>query len=178
MNQSQIYLDRLKTDDVTEDYVNWLNDPVINQYLESRYIKHDIGSVKLFVEAMSQDNKNFLFGMFCRKTFKHIGNIKLGPIDYRYKRADIGLIVGDKNYWGKGIATEAIALLTDFAANDLNLHKLEAGCYTSNIGSLKAFLKEGYLIEGTLKEHVKLDGKWEDCYRLGKVVNNDTKDKV
>ena len=178
MNSLQINIVRLTLSSVSEEYVNWLNDPVINQYLESRYIKHDLSSVKLFVEEMNQDNKNFLFGIFCKKTTKHIGNIKLGPIDYRYKRADIGLIIGDKNYWGKGIAAEAIALITDFATGELNLHKLEAGCYRSNIGSLKAFLKQGYLIEGILKEHVKLGEQWEDCYRLGKVLNNKPEGKV
>ena len=178
MNHSQIKIIRLTFSNASEDYVNWLNDPAINQYLESRHVEHDLASVKLFVEAMRRDNKNFLFGIFCKKTSKHIGNIKLGPIDYRYKRSDIGLIIGDKNYWGKGIATEAIALITDFATDELGLHKLEAGCYVSNIGSLKAFLKQGYLIEGTLKEHVKVNEQWEDCYRLGKVLNNKTKGKL
>jgi len=170
MNPAVIYLEPLKASDVTDNYVNWLNDPVINQYLESRHVKHDLPSVKLFVEIMSNDDKNFLFGMFCNKTSKHIGNIKLGPVDYRYKRAEIGLIIGDKNYWGKGVATEAISAVCQYAADTLKLNKVEAGCYASNIGSKKLFLKSGFKIEGTFHQHFILRGAAEDCIRFGKIL--------
>ena len=61
MKHPQIYLERLMPVDVTENYVNWLNDTDINRYLESRFVKHDIESVKLYVEAMTISDNNFLF---------------------------------------------------------------------------------------------------------------------
>jgi RimJ/RimL family protein N-acetyltransferase len=170
MIEEKIYLKRLKPIDVTNEYVSWMNDPVISQFLESRHDSHDISSVKLFVETMSKDETNFLFGIFCSRTSKHIGNIKLGPVDYRYKRAEIGLIVGDTNYWGKGIATEAINGVCRYASDILKLNKLAAGCYASNIGSKKLFLKSGFIIEGTFLQHFILKGIPEDCIRFGKIL--------
>lgn len=170
MDNQKINLRRLQASDVTLEYVNWMNDPEINRYLESRYDDHSLTSIKTFVEAMSHEKGNFLFGIFCNKTSLHIGNIKLGPIDYRYLRAEIGLIVGNRNFWGKGIATEAILIICKFAAEELKLRKVEAGCYSSNQGSKKAFVKAGFEVEGLLKEHFYCNGKPEDSIRLGKVL--------
>ena len=173
MENKKINLRRLQPNDVTHEYVDWMNDSEINKYLESRHVVHSLDSIKAFVEAMSYDKSNFLFGIFCNKTSLHIGNIKLGPIDYRYLRAEIGLIVGNKNYWGKGIATEAILTVCKFAAEKLKLRKVEAGCYSSNFGSKKAFEKAGFEVEGLLRGHFYCNGTSEDCLRLGKVIVSD-----
>jgi RimJ/RimL family protein N-acetyltransferase len=122
----KIFLRRLTEDDVTQDYVNWMNDPDINQYLESRFCTQTIESTKAFVRSVTNDN-NFQFGMFDIETGKHIGNIKIGSINHYHRYADVGFLSGEKNYWGKGIATEAIKLATDFAFNTLKLHKLWGG---------------------------------------------------
>ena len=50
--------------------------------------------------------------------------------------------------WGKGYATEAIQLTSEYAFNYLKLLKLNAVCYESNVGSILAFLKASYTIEG------------------------------
>lgn len=170
MKQPKIYLERLKPTDVSESYVSWLNDKDINRYLESRFVKHDIESVRCFVKEMSKNDNNFLFGIFCHKTSQHIGNIKIGPIDYRYKRAEIGLLIGEKSYWGKNIATEALDIVCNYALETLRLNKVEAGCYASNIGSKKLFLKSGFIVEGVLQQHFYINENPEDCIRFGKIL--------
>ena len=98
---------------------------------------------------------------------KHIGNIKLGPINIHHNCAEIGLIIGDKDSWGKGLASRAISIVTQFGFNQLKLAKLSAGCYENNIGSKKAFEKSGYQVEGFLKNQVNtIDGR-EGVWRMG-----------
>lgn len=172
MSDVNILLTRLKPEDVKQEYVDWLNDVETNKFLESRHIKHDLKSVRLFVEDMIKDDCNFLFGIFCKKTNKHVGNIKLGPINYRYKTAEVGLIIGNKDYWGLGFATQAIKDVCLFAQKVLGVNKVEAGCYASNLASKKIFLKCGFEIEGVLKEHFSINDKPEDCIRLGRVLSN------
>lgn len=123
---NQIYLRRLTEDDATEKYVSWMNDPEVNQYLESRFVTHTIESTKAFIRSVTNDN-NYQFGIFLIETNEHIGNIKVGGINHNHKYGDIGFIIGEKAYWGRGIATEAIKLATDFAFNELHLHKLWGG---------------------------------------------------
>ena len=168
----RIYLRRLTEDDATEDYVRWMNDPDINQYLESRFYTHTIESTKAFVRSVTNDN-NYQFGIFLKDSGKHIGNIKVGGINHYHRFADIGFLIGEKEYWGKGIATEAIRLATDFAFNTLNLHKIWGGLYSPNIGSLKAFEKNGYEQEGVKKSQYLLNGVYYDDIMFGKVNPNE-----
>lgn len=164
-----IYLRRLTEEDVTEKYVAWMNDSDINQYLESRFAIQTIDSVKSFIRSVT-NNSNYQFGIFDNITDEHIGNIKIGNINSYHKFADIGFIVGEKKYWGKGIATEAIRLATDFAFNDLNLHKIFGGVYASNIGSCRAFEKNGFKKEGIkYSQYLTNEGVYVDDIIYGKV---------
>lgn len=157
----------LTAQDASMKYVSWLNDKEINQYLESRFINHTIHSVEQYINQVNASNNEYLFGMFTKSADVHIGNIKLGPINTVHHYADIGLMIGDKNYWGKGIGSEAIGLITSFAFRHLNLHKVKAGCYESNIGSLKAFLKTGFKEEGFLRNQVLFNNEYIGCHLIG-----------
>ena len=164
----RIFLRRLTEDDASEDYVRWMNDPEVNQYLESRFYTHTIESTKAFIRSVSNDN-NYQFGIFVKKTGKHIGNIKIGSIDHYHKYADIGFLIGEKDYWGKGLATEAIGLASDFAFKELKLHKLWGGLYAPNIASFRAFQKNGYEQEGIKKSQYLSHGVYVDDFLFGKV---------
>jgi len=167
----QIYLRALREEDVSEEYASWLNDKLINQYLENRYTTHSKESCMEFVKSVSEDQSSILFGIFCNIREFHIGNIKIGPINRLYSRATIGLLIGNRDYWGKGIAAEAICLVSNYAFNKLGLHKLDAGCYSSNVGSKKAFLKAGYEVEGVLRDHFRVNSNFEDSIWLGRINN-------
>jgi len=164
-----IILRKLSNKDVSIEYLNWMNDYETVKYTESRHTDHTIESLVNFVSLVNNEN-NYCFAIIDMKSGKHIGNIKIGNIHPIYKFADVGLIIGDKKFWGKGIATEAIQLCVEFAFNQLRLHRLYAGIYDVNIGSLKAFEKAGFLREGCEKEKCLFEGKRVDCYIYG-IVN-------
>ncbi|MDM3872387.1 GNAT family N-acetyltransferase [bacterium SCSIO 12696] len=167
LESQRLIFRELNVGDVTQEYVDWLNDPEINQYLETRFMIQDIKSVKCFVESMLKSSENILFGVFEKQSGKHIGNIKLGPISLQHSRATIGLMVGEKTCWGRGYATEMIKAVSKYAFISLGLNKVDAGCYEENLGSKKAFLKSGYQVEGVLREHAQVDGRRQDCFVMG-----------
>jgi RimJ/RimL family protein N-acetyltransferase len=146
-----------------------MNDPEVNQYLESRFYPQTIESTKEFIRSVTNDN-NYFLGIFDKATNEHIGNIKIGCINAYHKYADLGFLIGEKKYWGRGIATEAIKLATDFAFNQLHLHKLWGGAYAPNIGSIRAFEKNGYICEGNKrKQCLTNEGTYVDCLIYGKI---------
>lgn len=148
-------------------YKNWVQDKCVNQYLELRHTIPKRGELKKFIARMNESSDNLLLGMFIAGN-KHIGNIKLGPIDWRNKRGVLGLMIGDRACWGKGYATEAIITLTDYAFTVLNLNKVYAGCYAENIASYKAFMKSGYKEEGRQREYWKVRNGFMDNILLGR----------
>lgn len=164
----RIFLRRLTEEDASEDYVRWMNDAVTTQYLESRFCTYDIESIRSFIRQVTNDN-NYQFGIFLNGAGRHIGNIKIGGINHCHKFADIGFLIGEKDFWGKGIATEAVKLATEFSFNTLKLHKIWGGVYSMNVGSLRVFEKNGYEREGVRKSQYLLDGVYCDDIMFGKI---------
>ncbi|MBW1774061.1 MAG: GNAT family N-acetyltransferase [Deltaproteobacteria bacterium] len=179
INGERIYLRVVRPADVTEHYCSWMNDPEVNAYLESRFYPHTMESLQDYVKEKSEDSRTVFLAIVLKNGDRHIGNIKLGPIDWNHRRGDIGIIIGEKDCWGKGYASEAIGLISDYAFNKLNLHKITAGAYQTNPGALKAFLKNGFQEEGIRKQHVYCEGQYLDIIQMGLMNprgSNDGKD--
>ena len=97
INGKEIYLKRLTPKDVSVQYVSWLNDTNINRFLECRFAEHTYESVKKYIHDIGKEDSNeLIFGIYTSKDSKHIGNIKLGPINKHHLHAAIGLVIGDK----------------------------------------------------------------------------------
>ncbi len=155
--------------DVTSKYVRWLNDKEVNQYLESRFSRATLPGVRAYIKKAIKDSDTYLFAIIDSKTGEHIGNIKLGPVNLHHQCAEIGFFIGEKSFWGKGYASEAIRLIEQFAFNDLKLHKLTAGAYANNIGSVKLLEKCGFKKEGVMKDNCFFEGGFVDGIRFGKL---------
>jgi RimJ/RimL family protein N-acetyltransferase len=158
----------LEPDDVTDEYVAWLNDPAVNRYLESRFVRHTPESTRRFVQSVLDSDDSILFGIRYVPCGRHVGNIKLGPIDRHHRRGEIGLLIGDRNVWGRGIAAGAIELAARYAFDSLGLLKVTAGCYAGNVGSRRAFEKAGFVVEAVRRRHFLLDGAPEDAVLLAR----------
>lgn len=154
-----IYLQSIQLSDASETYVNWLNDPSVNQYLETRFQLQTIDTVTDFISSMINAPNEHLFTIRLKKTNQHIGNIKVGGIKQQHNIADISLFIGEKSAWGKGYASQAINLISRYSFDVLGLRKLCAGAYEPNKGSTKAFLNVGYLKDSVLSNHYIFNGQ-------------------
>ncbi len=73
-----------------------------------------------------------------------------------------GIVIGVKSEWGKGRASEAMQLRTDYAFRQLNLHKLTSGAFADNEPSRRALQRAGYREVGIEREHFFREGRWHD----------------
>ncbi len=162
-----ITLRQIELSDCTETYEKWLNDIEVNQYLETKWFEQTMESIQAFVKEQRENDHSVLFAMLHNRNGKHIGNIKIGPINRHYSYADISYFIGDKSYWKKGIATEAVFLICKFGFEKLLLHRIEAGAYADAVGSWKALEHNGFLREGVYREMVCLNGRYTDVYGYG-----------
>jgi [ribosomal protein S5]-alanine N-acetyltransferase len=169
----KIYLRGLYLSDVNYSYHHWMNDPDVTAYTESRFYPHTMDDLRDYVTNINRNRDNVFLAILLRDGGRHIGNIKLGPINWIHRFADVALIIGEKDCWGKGYATEAIRLMVDYAFNKLNLHKLTAGCYETNQGSAKCFQKAGFTIEGCRKSHYFCNGMFVNAILLGLLNSKD-----
>lgn len=162
-----ISLKEFQVGDITADYINWLNDPEVNRYLESRFVKQTRKTVEAYVRSFAGCNNKRLFGIFDRATGLHVGNISFSDINYRHNYGVIGIAVGRKAFWGKGVGTEALKLLVAYGFKKLKLKRIEAGIYANNPGSIAIFKKAGFKIEAVLRERYQLKNKRIDGLIVG-----------
>jgi RimJ/RimL family protein N-acetyltransferase len=111
-------------------------------------------------------NKTNFWTIKIKDTDKHIGNIKIDPIDFYNGFAELGIMIGAKEEWGKGYAQEAINLVIDYCFNSLKVRKINLGVLSENVAAVKLYLKIGFVIEGTLKYQVKFDNKYIDTIKM------------
>jgi [ribosomal protein S5]-alanine N-acetyltransferase len=161
-SSERIELFVLRPEHVGPGYVGWLGDPKVNRYLESRFATHTERSTRDFVQGCLDDPQTLFLGIRSKALgSRHVGNIKLAPIDTHHGLAEIGILIGERSAWGRGIASDAISALAEIAREQLSLRKLTAGCYASNVGSQKAFQRASFEIEGARRDHFLLDGRPE-----------------
>lgn len=165
----RLYLRPVTLADAGEKYLRWMNDPEVNQYLESRFARATLAGLKDFIRSMRKDPAHVFLAIVLRDDDRHIGNIKLGPINRTHGFGEIGIMLGEKDCWGRGYATEAIETLCRHAFGTLGLHKLTAGAYASNKGSIKAFLRAGFSREGVRRSQYRRGDAWEDLVVMGRV---------
>jgi len=158
----RVVLNILSPEDVTQNYLVWMQDEEVIQFMECRGESYTLEELKDYVERMNESHNDFLFGVYTNDENEHIGNIKIGEINLIHKFGNLGLFIGNKKKWGVGYGAEAVKLATEFAFKELNLNKLTAGIYENNIGCYRAFLKAGYNEAGRLKKHRLYKGKYVD----------------
>jgi len=158
----KISLRMLVEADCNERYLGWLLDPKINCFLETRWQKQSLESIRSFVKQMISDSDSYLFAIIDSESNFHIGNIKIGPIQRNHLHADVSYFIGEKSKWGQGFASDAIQAVTKFGFTRLYLKNIYAGIYESNIASEKALIKSGYHRECVYKKQLRAGSGWED----------------
>lgn len=121
---------------------------------------------KKILEGMQllQSNREFSFGIYEQNSQQLIGYISLYSIKrLPYSSGFVGYSL-DKEYVGRGIATEAVQLILQFAFHTLNLHRVEAYVAPENGASVRVLEKSGFYQEGLLRELLFINGVWVDHY--------------
>ena len=165
----RILLKVLRPNDVSESYVDWLNDYEVTKFTEQKYFRHTLESTKAFVSQKFNSEVDLLFGIFLDET--HIGNIKLGFMKFEHMSADVSYFIGENKFWGKGIASKCVETVVHFAVTELGLKKINAGYYENNIGSAKVLEKCGFVVEGKRISELIFEKKRINRILVGYVPN-------
>ncbi|MFW9877959.1 MAG: GNAT family N-acetyltransferase [Candidatus Thorarchaeota archaeon] len=149
-------------------YVKWENNPKVRKYSRN-VIPLGFDDAKRWFEPQEGRVKDFIvFEIWHNKDKKPIGHAMLTGIDWINGWANVGMTIGEPDYWNKNIATEATEMIIEYAFNELNLQKLHGGVIVDNIGSWKVAEKTGFTLEGIHKDDLFVDGKHVNTkiYRL------------
>ncbi len=150
---------------LSDAWVRWLNNQEITRYSEQRHHKHTLDTQKSFLLDKLQDANSKLFAILVNE--KHVGNLELyklrpsvgsqiHPVSVGKERfiwecktekeacLELSYMIGDKAYWGKGVATEAIGAATKLAFSDYDADHVAAFTELGNLGSNRVLIKNGF----------------------------------
>ncbi len=164
---TKIMLRPLREADVNDRYLSWLNDGEVTRFMEAGTFPVTARELREFYERTSKSRTDVLFAIVAKETGLHIGNIKLGSINWVHRFADLGIMIGDKQYWAKGCGQEACSLLLKYAFGSLNLNKVTLGVYGNHETAIKAYEKVGFQIEGRITGLLNFEGRYVDKVIMG-----------
>lgn len=164
LESKRIGLRQLSEVDIEGGYRDWFNDPVVCKY--NSHHKYPIGEDELreYVKALQGDRFLIVMAVVDKESKKHIGNISLQEIDLLNREAEIAFLFGEKEYWGKGYATEAAEMMINHAFNELGLNRIYFGTADSNIGMQRVGEKLKFCKVGVRREALFKNGMYHDIY--------------
>jgi RimJ/RimL family protein N-acetyltransferase len=167
LNSSRLCLRALEPSDLNATYLGWLNDPEVNRYLETRFLPQTQEALQGYWQAHRDDPASPWFAICLVGDGRHIGNIKLDNFDWVNRTCELGLLLGDRSYWGKGVGTEVMRLTLRYAFDQLNMRKVVLAVYSNNPGAVKLYEKVGFQREGCLRAQIYSKGEYIDKYYMG-----------
>ena len=163
----RLYLRPFEESDISERYVQWLNDPEVTQYFGFGKFPVTVADARRYLERFKGSTTDLILAIIDRESDQHIGNVTLNRIHWINRTADTGIMIGQKEFWGKGYAFEGWGLLFDYAFQRLGLRKIIAGAVEGHAASLSVLRRLGFQTEGILRDENLLDGEYRDSIRMG-----------
>lgn len=167
---AKITLRTFTASDITEQYLGWLNDPEVTRYSNQRFVTHTEESSKKYQETFKGSPNLFLL-MQDANSNEAIGTMT-GYISEEHRTADIGILLGNRNYWGKGMGLDAWSTFMEYLLEERNLRKVTGGTVKSNTAMVRIMERSGMSLEGTRVRQMLYDNKEEDIVLYGKFKKN------
>lgn len=170
LDSERLIFKRVSMEHVSDDYVGWINDPEISMYLETRgnYTKE---LLELYIKEQYK-NEAFFWAIHLKNSNKHIGNIKIDPIDDKLYSGEYGILMGDHSNWGKGYAKEASIRIIKYCFIELKLAKITLGVIQDNFNAVKLYEKIGFTIDEVKKDVGIYNKKLSNSLRMSLHVEN------
>ena len=163
----RLYIKEIEIEELTDPVMAWFSDSELMKYYTNsrRVITKD--TLVASIERGKRDGDTFTYGIYDIERELLIGTLKLGPINKIHKTSDLATLIGDRSFLGKGLAPEGMRFGVELAFSVYDLRKLYGGMYASNVASIKAYCRAGWLIEGRLKGFYQVEGRNEDRVLVG-----------
>lgn len=150
---------RLMAEEDAQLIVEWRNDPAIRKWLFST----DKLTVESHLEWFRRPKPDRLDFVIClRESRRPIGTVSFTNIDFQNARAEVGILLGDRTQWGKGLATETYRLWLPFGFEHLDLQYIYGRTLSTNHRNVRKNLRLGFRVEEVLHDEYRRGDELRD----------------
>jgi len=160
---NRLLLRKIELNDL-DDIFEFSSDPEVAHHMTWEVNRSKEETFNNFVSVVVENDKKGQSGdwaIILKENKKVIGTCSFIDWSNEHSNAEIGYVL-NRNYWGKGFATEAIKELIKFGFEKIDLKRIQGRCDIDNIGSEKVMLKIGMSFEGTLRKNEFIKGEFRD----------------
>jgi RimJ/RimL family protein N-acetyltransferase len=152
-------------------FVKWFGDPELRSYLaahlplgqvqEERWFERNLGQGSEQTWAIEAEPADAV------GPWVHIGSCGYHEVEWRHRVGTVGILIGARDYWGKGYGTDAMQTLVAWGFYTLNLNRVQLHVYSDNERAIRSYQKVGFLIEGRLRQANYYNGAYRDTIVMG-----------
>lgn len=164
-----IFLTPITYDDC-EDFVRWRNSDIV----KSRFIYRGeltVADQRNWIKNKVETGQVVQFIIWDKKDNKKIGCVYFQDIDEVNKKCEYGILIGEEDYLGGGRGTETAKIALEYAFNEMHMHKVFLRVLADNVRAYKSYEHAGFVLEGTARDDVWIDGKPVDVVFMSAINN-------
>lgn len=148
-------------------YVRWLGDPELRSYLntvlplsqtqEEKWFERNLQAGNEQAWAIDAQPNDMAMG-----PWQHIGSCGFNEINWRTRAGEVGIMIGLREYWGRGFGTDALQTLVAWGFYSLNLNRVTLRVNADNVRAIRSYEKVGFMLEGRLRQATFANGAYGD----------------
>ncbi|MCL4459722.1 MAG: GNAT family N-acetyltransferase [Chloroflexi bacterium] len=161
----KVKLRSLEREDL-DHWCRWFNDAEVMQYYPERIYPYSRADAEEFFQRVQGSQTDKVFAIETKEGLL-IGNVGLHHINWPARHAELGIMIGEKDYWDKGYGTDVIKTMVRFAFEKMNLQRIYLRVADFNARAIACYKKCGFREEGRLREHTYNNGRYIDELIMG-----------
>ena len=159
-----VMLKALSESDVLESgWYGWFNSEEATEFVQQHYFPNTLQKqMEFYRSGIAASSTKIQLGIVPSGMDTIVGVVSLSNIDFMNRKAEFGIMIGDKAARGKGYGTEACALIVRHGFERLSLNKIYLGVHAHHQAAIRSYEKVGFQQEGILREEVLMNGQYFD----------------
>jgi RimJ/RimL family protein N-acetyltransferase len=165
IRSSVIELTLFNKDDITPNYLSWLNDRELMQFSGQSRMLHTFQTSLDYLNSF-KDSPHYFWAIRSVELSKTIGTMT-AYVDSANQTADIGILIGESSARGCGFGKHAWGVAMDYLLRSTAIRKVTGGTVASNAAMVKVFLHWNMTLEGVRREQQLVGGTAVDVLEFG-----------
>lgn len=145
------------------NYVRWFGDPEVLAYIGG-YLPLNLAGEESWYQRQNENPNVVNFAVELEG--QHIGGTGFFDIDHRNQGAEIGIVIGEKEFWNQGLGQDVMNTMIAYGFDFLNFHRIYLRVFPENERAVRAYEKVGFVHEGRFRQSVWRHGRWHDLLTM------------
>jgi len=152
-----VFLIIFSEENITSEYLEWLNDPSVVKYSKQRQFKHSRDSALIFYQSYTASKLDIFIAIHHTESRAYIGTMTLN-FSNDFKIAEIRIFIGNKIFWGKGFGFDAWNTTLNWLLNEVGVEKVQGGALESNFAMIKIMENAKMSLQTFIEDYDFIDG--------------------